>query len=283
MVENFIDRDKDGRPDGGFDGIVSLVDAIETENFRAANILDEAPFRITRRAAREQVTINREFVWLQLLNKGMKIWGIAVSDAHHVHGNGVGGWRTYVRSSTDEPDKIDWNEISRRSKAGQMILTTGPYMEVQTGDGVLPGGHARANDEIDLKVRVQCASWIDIDRIQVLVNGRAESSLNFTRQSHPKWFAEGVVKFERSIRVPLDEDAHLVVVAYGENFDLKKGYGSSAQASIRPCAYNNPIFVDIDGNGFMPNGDTLGFPLPAGRISVAEAKALLAKAGKKID
>tara|TARA_B110000116_G_C16364848_1_gene371468 strand:+ start:26 stop:520 length:495 start_codon:yes stop_codon:yes gene_type:complete len=164
-----------------------------------------------------------------------------------------------------------------------MILTTGPYLEVETADGVFPGGHARANGEIDLKVRVQCASWIDIDRVQVLVNGRAEPTLNFTRKSHPKWFSDGVLKFDKSLRVSLDEDAHLVVVAYGENFDLKKGYGSSAQASMNPCAYNNPIFVDVDGNGFTPNGDTLGFPLPTGRLTVTQAKALLGKAGKKLD
>ena len=52
---------------------------------------------------------------------------------------------------------------------------------------------------------------------------------------------------------------------------------------MNPCAYNNPIFVDVDGNGFTPNGDSLGFPLPAGRLSVAQAKALLSKAGKKVD
>ena len=283
MIENFIDRDKDGQADGGYRGILSLIDAIETENYRDAQILYPAPYRITRRASREQVSVVREFVWLQMLNRGLKTWGIAVSDAHTVHGNGVGGWRTYVRCSTDEPSEIDWREISRRSKAGQMILTTGPYLEVETADGVLPGGHARANDEVQLKVRVQCSSWIDVDRIQVLVNGRAEPSLNFTRKSHPHLFADEVVKFEKVLRIPLQEDAHLVVVAYGENFDLKTGYGSSAQASINPCAYNNPIFVDLDGDGFTPNGDTLGFPLPSGRISVTAAKALLVAAGKKVD
>jgi hypothetical protein len=164
-----------------------------------------------------------------------------------------------------------------------MILTSGPYLEVETADGVFPGGHARANDEIELKIRVQCASWVDVDRVQVLVNGRAEPALNFTRKTHPKWFSDEVLKFDRSILIPLDEDAHLVVVAYGENFDLKKGYGSSSQSAMNPCAYNNPIFVDVDGNGFTPNGDSLGFPLPTGRLSVAQAKALLAKAGKEVD
>ncbi len=279
MVENFFDRNKDGKPDGGYRGILSLIDAIETENYRPAQILRQAPFRITRRASREQVTMVREFVWLQMLNHGLKTWGIAVSDAHAVHGNGVGGWRTYVRSSIDDPEKIDWQEISRRSKAGQMILSSGPYLEVETADGIQAGGLARANGTIDLKVRVQCASWIDVDRIQVLVNGRQEKSLNFTRKSHPKFFSDGVVKFDRTIPVALSSDAHLIVVAYGENFSLKTGFGTSGQSATKPCAYNNPIFVDLDGNGFVPNGDSLGFPLPSGRITVAEAKKQLAKAG----
>ena len=278
MIENFIDRNKDGKPDGGYRGILSLIDAIETENYRAASILHPAPYKITRRASREQVSIVREFVWLQMLNRGLKTWGIAVSDAHTVHGNGVGGWRTYVRCSTDDPQKIDWREISRRAKGGQMILTTGPYLEVQTLDGILAGGLARANDSIDLKVRVQCPSWIDIDRIQILINGRPSKSHNYTRKSNPDWFANGVVKFDRTLSVSLSEDAHLIVVAYGSESDLKIGYGSSGQAGIRPCAYNNPIFVDLDGNGFTPNGDTLGFPLPTGRISVENAKKLLTQA-----
>ena len=63
----------------------------------------------------------------------------------------------HVRCSTDDPAKIDWREISRRAKGGQMILTTGPYLEVETTEGILPGGLARSNDSIDLKVKIQCA------------------------------------------------------------------------------------------------------------------------------
>jgi hypothetical protein len=29
-----------------------------------------------------------------------------------------------------------------------------------------------------------------------------------------------------------------------------------------PIAVSNPIFVDVDGGGFQPNGDDLGVPLP---------------------
>ena len=75
-------------------------------------------------------------------------------------------------------------------------------------------------------------------------------------------------------RPQAQEDAHLIVVAYGENSDLRVGYGSSAQAGIRPCAYNNPIFIDIDGNGFRPNGDNLDWPLPTGALTLPAVKAM---------
>jgi hypothetical protein len=126
---------------------------------------------------------------------------------------------------------------------------------------------------------VQCTDWLDIDRVQVLVNGRARKELNFTRESHPEWFGKGVVKFERTLDVPLSEDAHLIVVATGEKGDLSLGYGTSNQSKMQPFAYNNPIFVDVDGHGFTPNGDTLGWPLPVKKISVDEAKRMIEQRG----
>jgi len=280
MVENFIDRDGDGRADGGYIGLGSLIDAVETLNGRTAAILSGAPFAISKNnQGKESITYNSEFIWLQLLNRGAAYWCVAVSDAHSVHGNGVGGWRMFVKSSTDDPSKIDWREISRNAKAGKIVVSTGPYLEVTTADGTIAGGLTRATDGIDVHVRVQCTDWIDIDRVQVLVNGRQIKSLNFTRQSHPQWFREGVVRFDQNIRVPLSEDSHIVVVACGENYDLSTGFGSSSQAKWRPCAYNNPIFVDIDGGGFTPNGDNLGFPLPVKKLAVEDAKRMLGAAG----
>ena len=277
MIENFIDRDKDGRADGGFAYFGGLIDGLETQNYSASDILSVAPYKISaaRTGPGRVVVPIREFIWLQLLNQGLAPKAIAVSDAHHVHGNGVGGWRTYVKSSTDDPAKIDWREMTRNSKAGRMILSTGPYLEVSTGSGIIAGGSDRVSGELELKVRVQCNDWIDIDRVQVLVNGRQAPEYNYTREKNPEMFDTGTVKFDRTLKLSLAQDSHLIVVAVGEKNNLKTGFGSSGQAELQPIAYNNPIFINVDGGGFQPNGDTLGFDLPVSGLTVDDLKGKL--------
>ncbi len=279
MVENFVDWNGDGKADGGYAYFGRMLDGLETQNFRQSDILVGSPFSVGSARGRigKQVNFHREFIWLQLLNQGMRVWGIGVADAHHVHGNGVGGWRTYVKSSTDDPAKIDWREISRNAKAGRMILTTGPYLEVSTGSGIIAGGSDRSTKNLDLKVKVQCADWLDIDRVQVLINGAQVPEYNFTRKENPDMFGDEVVKFDQTIPVQLSKDSHIIVVAIGENHSLHMSFGTSKQGTMQPCAYNNPIFVDVDGGGFTPSYDSLGYDLPAKKLSVEAAEALLGK------
>ena len=146
-------------------------------------------------------------------------------------------------------------------------LSAGPNRGWQA-PGRLRSGHKRNK----IKVKVQCTDWLDIDRVQVLVNGRKPADLNFTRATHPNMFGNGVVKFDRTITVPLKEDSHVIVVAYGENTDLSLGYGTSVQGKMHPCAYHNPFYVDVDGNGFKPNGDWLDWPFPTKKMTVEDVK-----------
>jgi hypothetical protein len=262
--EVFFDRDSDGVADGVFTGFENLLDAAEVWS---SEILNLSPHYSTTGTsgviAKGQP--NRTFGWLQMLNQGRRLWCVAVSDAHRIFGNGVGIWRTYVPSSTDEPQRIDPAEIIANSKAGRMMITNGPFLTVTTSDGLPIGSTVIREGHIDLKVHVKAPNWIEIDRVQVLVNGRQPKEYNYTRQSHPAMFKTGVVRFDETLRVKLQQDAHLIVVATGEQSDLKKGWGRNPYGNLRPVAYTNPIFVDVDRNGFQANGDTLGHPLLAGR------------------
>ena len=110
-------------------------------------------------------------------------------------------------------------------------------------------------------MRVQCADWLDIDRVMVLVNGRASAEHTFTRKDNPELFADTVVKFDQVLTIKLESDAHLIVVT-GHASDVLGDVCGPSGGRQHPAALTNPVFVDVAGDGFQPNKDTLGFPLP---------------------
>ena len=280
MERVFNDSDANGEKDRGYFGVTQYVDAWEIENFIDPGILAAAPFRIVETAPGQprKVIFQREFLFLQLLNQGHRLIATAVADAHSVHGNGVGAWRVWLPSGTDDPAKVDWREMSRAAKAGRGILSTGPFLQV-TANGLPTGSDIKSGGQpVVLKVKVSCTDWLDIDRVQVIVNGRQPKELNFTRQSHPDWFGGGPVKFDREIPVTLTEDAHLIVFAISSTGDLKTWFGTSPQHALQPQAWHNPFYVDVNGDGFKANGDTLGFDIPTSSLTVEEAQRILSLA-----
>jgi hypothetical protein len=245
----FYDADGDGVPDLGF-GTYKFTHVIEAW---APGILDLKPTRTLGLEVRNNVIFN----WLQLLNQGFRIPGVANTDAHYCV-NESGQIRNYVKSPTDDPAEIRELDVVRESKKGHLVMTNGPFLDVSL-NGALPGDELRLEGAGTLNVRVECPNWLDVDRVQVLVNGRTDPGLNFTRSANPGMFHHGPVVFREAIRLDLKADAHIIVVAVGEHSTLGPVMGQSVEA---PCAVSNPIFLDVDGGGFTPNKDTLDAPLP---------------------
>ena len=208
------------------------------------------------------------FNWMQLLNLGYRIPGVINADAHYnFHGSGFR--RNFIECSTDDPAKIDALEIVRNSVAGKVVMSNGPFVSVKAqGIGLnekpAVGGIGDElvikRDSVKLQVKVQCPNWFDINRVQIVVNGRLTDDLNFTRRDTKGMFGDGVVKFQQTIEVPLKEDAHLIVIAAGEGLQLGRVMGPQYGQNM-PIAVTNPIYVDVDGDGFEPNRDLLGAPI----------------------
>jgi hypothetical protein len=255
LVQIFGDRDTDNNPDGGFEKMFGFMDVVEVH-----------PPGMIFSGPNEQPTdrTNTMFRWLQLLNLGYRIPGVVNTDAHYNY-HGSGWLRNYLRSSTDNPIDVSTMEMVTAAERGNVVMTNGPFLEVSAtnrGAKAIPGEDLAVNDnEVALDIRVQCANWLDINRVQVFVNGRALPELNFTRASHPRMFHSETVKFEESISVTLPVDSHVIVAAAGEGLKLGRVYGPE-RGEAMPVAVSNPIFVDVDGNGFKPNGDLLDATLP---------------------
>jgi hypothetical protein len=278
MGEMFYDKDGDGQPDGGYAGMFAYQDVIEVHPIH--DVLNFSPLRYntvedrTTKVRTMRQYNNSIFNWLQLLNQGRRLPGVVNTDAHYnFHGSGY--IRNYVKCATDDPAQIDTMDIVHASEKGHVILTNGPYLEValydsDTGAAASGGERRRAipGDDFSLPgglgslhVRVQCPNWFDIDRVQILLNGRPEKSLNWTRSANPEAFSSDVVKFDRKIPIEFKSDAHVIVIAAHEHTELGPVLGDN-YGKHKPTAISNPIFVDTDGGGFKANGDTLGHPLP---------------------
>jgi hypothetical protein len=126
----------------------------------------------------------------------------------------------------------------------------------------IPGDDIRLDKgQGKLTMRVYSPNWFDVDRVQVLLNGRADPTLNFTRQTHGRLFTDKPLRFEHTVELKLTKDSHVIVVAIGEHNELGEVMGPM-WGRQKPTAISNPIYVDVDGDGFKPNHDTLDAPLP---------------------
>ena len=255
----FYDKNGDGEPDGGYERSFAHMDVMEIHPVYDALFLGPD-------SSRGGKWHNRVFNWLQLLNQGFRIYGVVNTDAHY-NWHGSGGLRNWIRSSTDLPGEIDTGEMVAAAEAGRMVLSNGPFLEVTLkpsgGEQLVEVGQEThlTTGSGQLHVRVQCPNWCDIDRVFLLVNGRVHPDHDYRRESHPARFGNSSVKFDQTLDLNLSADSHLVVVAGGEHLQLGPVCGPST-GKDHPAAVSNPIFVDIDGNGFKANGDTLGHPLP---------------------
>jgi hypothetical protein len=107
---------------------------------------------------------------------------------------------------------------------------------------------------------------LDVNRLFVLINGRTHAIHDYSRDKNPDAFRSGVIKFERTLDLELKGDAHVVVVTGQVGGKLGSVHGPTFGDS-EPAAISNPIFVDVDGNGFQPNKDTLDAPLPVKHVN----------------
>ncbi len=248
----YFDKNRDGEIDKGF-GTESITDVMEIRE-----ALADLP-----EAVNGGDTETRSFHWLQMLNLGYRIFGTANSDNHTV-GHGSGSLFNYVYVKNYKPAEIDPVEVAEQVKKGHVVISDGPFMDVRV-NGALPGEEIKAaNGKVSIQIKVLTANWAPVNTVQILVNGQADSTLIFTKKRHPAMFKTSPAVFTETIPLVLKNDAHIIVMAYGEGENIGLVTGGKMKTAL-PIALANPVFVDVDGNGFTPNRDLLGQPLPTGK------------------
>jgi hypothetical protein len=234
------------------------------------------------------------------------------SDSHSTYDTEAGIPRNYVRSEAELPIQIRPEDVAREVQAGRVLVSYGPFVELWV-DGKEVGSTVaiRPGAEVTLRLRVQGASWYDVDRIEIYRNGELWREID-GRVDCPRGSAtcikvpgREVVKYEGTFTDAPPRDAWYVVLAMGlEGRSMAPVYSSTPLArlgafeliqrltpllpplrslripfsptisTVRPFAMTNPIWVDVGGDGFTPLAPLPGWATPKDRQLVTGASAL---------
>lgn len=178
--------------------------------------------------------------WFSLLNRGERIVAVGVSDSHTV-GDPVGQGRTYIKSSTDDPAKLDVDELCENIVAGRSSVSLGLYTEIQVDDHFGSGDLVKiSGNKFSLTLRVRAPGWIHPKKAMVFLNGVPKAE-----QDVPA--AEGVATdASLTFQMPIyGVDAYLVCVVLGDPV-LDPGWKTFNDYTL---AATNPVYLDVNGDG----------------------------------
>lgn len=173
--------------------------------------------------------------WFSLLASGRRVFVVGSSDSHVITETPVGYPRTCLALGVDDPRALTATMVRDATLAGRSVVSGGIFLDVTGPDGATPGEEASgAGATAAFEVVVRAASWIDVDRLEVIVDGVTTETIPIT--------IDDADPLEPTIRarIPVEAD-----VAAGGSFVVFHAAGDEPfdTSGHRPFAVSNPIFL----------------------------------------
>jgi hypothetical protein len=190
--------------------------------------------------------------WFGLLNRGLKITGVAGSDSHDVSRFIVGQGRTYI-ASEGAARRYDPESLALGMKQGRCIASLGLIPIIQVDGQYGPGDLApAAGPRLNISVDVETPPWLEATHIALYINGKERNGSNSAAKLVRNQSA--VFSLKQEISRP-GYDFYLVAIASGPAvtapfWEIARPYQPTSRA-INPVILGatNPVYVDGDGDG----------------------------------
>jgi hypothetical protein len=168
--------------------------------------------------------------WFALLRQGFVRTGTANSDTHLLR-EVAATPRNLVRMAPDAPDRFDPAAFVAALRAGRVVGTTGPILDVHVGEA--GPGEIHRGREGAIRIDVRAAPWVPVTRVRAYVDGALAHEAD-VKDGDTIWFPH---RYER--------DAFVTVEVEG----AADATYAARLPKFTPFAFSNPVFVDADEDG----------------------------------
>jgi hypothetical protein len=174
--------------------------------------------------------------WFGLLRAGRKVFAVGSSDSHGIASSPVGYPRTCIQLGTDDPRALSASQVRDALGAGHTTISGGIYLTAKLGTAGPGDTVTGAGSPMMVDVTVQAATWIDVDAIDVVVDGEVVDTITvMPGDADP---TNAAIRWRGQLPVQVRATGGFVVVA---------AYGANQLNPIHPgrvpFAVTNPIFV----------------------------------------
>ncbi len=244
----------------GWEAMEVNTEVGEARDYLASN--DEA---LRRLATTDPGAVATMQDWFAFLRRGDHTCALGNSDTHSR--NGGSGWpHNLLRVNDDQPERVTQAMVTDAIRGQRVVVASGIVLSVRVNgmarmgwqEVVRPG----ADGTVPLEITLQAAPWVNPRDLVVFENGRP---LALTRVGTEDAFTaavatavtdpfvqtvgdaspgrSGVVRWHATVRARPTRDSFYVVLSRGGSLS-PIGAGSA-------IGYTNPVYVDIDGNGWQ--------------------------------
>lgn len=174
--------------------------------------------------------------WFGLLRAGRKIFATGSSDSHGISSSPVGYPRTCIALGTDDPRGLNANQVRDALAAGHSTISGGIYVTAKLGTAGPGDTVTGAGSPMNVDVTIQAPTWIDVDAIDVVVDGQIVDTIAIMPGDAD---AQNLaIRWQGQIPVQVQASGGFVVIA---------AYGDKALDPVHPgripFGVTNPIFV----------------------------------------
>ncbi len=213
----------------GYDRVTGMVDLPEAWDtaFTAVEVFNDSGWLGNR---------DRNVAdWLSFLDQGRPVFAVGSSDSHGIRTSPVGYPRTCMLLSTDDPTQVTPELVRDAVATGHSTIDGGIYVDARI-DANGPGDTSTlGGDSADVRVRVQAPTWVDVDFLDVVVDGVTIETRPIGAPPDP---GNPALRLDTYITVPVGlTNSYVLFAAYGDS-PLEP-----VHPGREPFGVTNPIFM----------------------------------------